>query len=132
MNSKFRKILNILSIIILCSGIVYAQTTGKIAGKVIEKSTGEPLLGANVIIPNTNFGAATNIEGEFYIINISPGKYNLKVSMVGYADLIFKDLEVSVNRTTNLTAELSAKDVALDEIVVSVDASSEKKTKQVP
>ncbi|MBK7979364.1 MAG: TonB-dependent receptor [Ignavibacteriae bacterium] len=127
MNSKFRKILNILSIIILCSGIVYAQTTGKIAGKVIEKSTGEPLLGANVIIPNTNFGAATNIEGEFYIINISPGKYNLKVSMVGYADLIFKDLEVSVNRTTNLTAELSAKDVALDEIVVSVDASSEKK-----
>jgi len=48
----------------------FSGTTCKIAGRVIDAETGEPLIGVNVIIENTNMGAATDAEGEFFIINI--------------------------------------------------------------
>ncbi len=48
---------NIIIFLILTSGL-YAQTTGKIAGRVLDKNTNEPLIGANVIIENRSLGAA--------------------------------------------------------------------------
>ncbi len=60
----------LLSFIISFS--VYAGTTGKIAGKVIDEETNEPLPGCNIIIEGTNLGAASNPDGEFFIINIPP------------------------------------------------------------
>lgn len=43
---------------------VFAGTTGKLSGTIKDKQTGEPLIGANIIIEGTNFGAATNVNGE--------------------------------------------------------------------
>ena len=49
----------------------FSQTSGKISGKVIDKNTDSPLVGANVIIENTDLGAACDEYGEYFIINIS-------------------------------------------------------------
>jgi len=48
------------------------EATGSVYGKVIDEFTNEPLIGANVIIPGTDLGAATNSLGEFTIGNIPP------------------------------------------------------------
>ena len=47
-----------------------AGTTGKIVGLVNDKKNGEPLIGANVIVQNTPYGAATDIEGNYYILQL--------------------------------------------------------------
>jgi len=63
---------------------LYAGTTGKIAGRVVDANTGEPLIGVNVVISGTSMGAATDIDGNYFIINIPPGIYEIKASLVGY------------------------------------------------
>lgn len=63
----------------------HAQTTGKIAGRVIDAGTGAPLPGVSVYIEGTTQGAATDINGEYVIIGIRPGTYTVVASFVGYA-----------------------------------------------
>jgi hypothetical protein len=57
---------------------VYAGTTGKIAGRIIDSNTNEPLVAANVIIEGSLMGATTDNDGLYYIINIPPGTYNVQ------------------------------------------------------
>ena len=52
------------------TSIVMAGTTGKISGRIIDGESGEPLPGANVVIENSTMGAATDVEGYYYIINV--------------------------------------------------------------
>lgn len=52
--------------------LMQAATTGKLAGKVTEKSTGEPLIGASIILSGTTIGAATDFDGNYFILNVPP------------------------------------------------------------
>ncbi|HDL59838.1 MAG TPA: carboxypeptidase-like regulatory domain-containing protein, partial [candidate division WOR-3 bacterium] len=49
-------------------GSLYAGTTGKITGRVIDKETGDPLPGANVVIVGTKIGTATDLDGYYFLI----------------------------------------------------------------
>lgn len=59
-----------LAVALLWPVLLYAGTTGKIAGVVKDKETGEPLPGANVIIVGTTYGASANLDGEYVILNL--------------------------------------------------------------
>ncbi|NIA18789.1 MAG: TonB-dependent receptor plug domain-containing protein, partial [Simkaniaceae bacterium] len=69
---------------IIISGLVAAQG-GKISGTVFDASTGLPLVGANIVINETGFGAASGPDGSFHIDAIPTDSYTLTVSMIGYA-----------------------------------------------
>ena len=56
--------------LLLLTSLVFGGTTGKLAGKVINAETGKPLAGANVFVEGTRLGAATDLDGEYYIINM--------------------------------------------------------------
>ncbi|MDZ7724245.1 MAG: carboxypeptidase-like regulatory domain-containing protein [candidate division KSB1 bacterium] len=84
----------------------YAATTGKIAGKVIDKNTQEPLPGANVVIEGTKMGAATDLEGEYFIINVQPGIYAVRATMMGYTVVTKTNVRVAVDQTTTIDFEL--------------------------
>lgn len=117
MNKIFTNVLVALSFIVFASS-AFAQTgVGKISGKIIDADTREPLIGANIIILNTNLGAATDIEGNYFILNITPGTYDLKVSYVGYAPKTIQGVRIVANLTYELNVELST-DFTLPEIVV--------------
>lgn len=113
---KFALIVLLMSFIFLQN--IIAGTTGKISGKVIDATTKEPLVGVNVIILETTTGAATDMEGDYHIINVRPGVYQLKFSMVGYTEKIIQNVEVNVDRTTILNVELEPTTVATPEVVV--------------
>ena len=68
--AKVISIIFSLLLLLLSSG-AFAGTTGKIAGKVTDKKTGEPLPGVNIIISGTTMGSATDIKGNYFIININ-------------------------------------------------------------
>ena len=97
---------------------VFAGETGKIAGYIVDKSTGEPLIGANVILEGTYFGAATDIDGYYFIINVPPGTHRMIVSSIGYNKTIVQNIIVHVDRTTKIDVELSSESITLDEEVV--------------
>lgn len=96
-----------------------AQTsTGKLAGKVTDARTGDPLPGANVLIVGTELGAATNARGEYFIINVVPGTYDVRVSFVGYATQIIKDVRIVAGITKELNVQLEEATAELKEITV--------------
>jgi len=95
-----------------------AGTTGKLAGVVKDADSGEPLVGANVMIEGTNFGAATNINGEYVILNIPPGRYNVRISFIGYETLVMQNVAIVVDQTTNLSVSLKPQTVQVEEVVV--------------
>ncbi len=63
----FKK-LCILVLVLTMVPAVFAGTTGKIAGVVKDKQTGEPLPGVNVLIQGTTLGASTDIDGYYVVI----------------------------------------------------------------
>ncbi|MDZ7763007.1 MAG: carboxypeptidase-like regulatory domain-containing protein [Melioribacteraceae bacterium] len=59
-----------------------AGTTGKLAGHVKDAATGEPLPFVNITIEGTQLGAATDIDGDYVILNISPGLIRCVINML--------------------------------------------------
>lgn len=99
---------------------IFLGTTGKIAGKVTDATTNEAIVGANILIQGTSYGAATNINGEFVILNVPPGIYTLKCSYIGYREHIIENIRVSVDLTTEVNFAL--KESVIEKDVVRVVA----------
>lgn len=108
----------IITLFFLLSSVALAQIgVGKLSGKIIDTDTKEPLIGANVLIEGTNLGAASDINGEYFILNITPGTYNVRVSYVGYAPKTFENVRIVANITYELNVDLTT-DFSLPDIVV--------------
>ena len=94
-----------------------AQEAGTIAGTVREAGSARPIAAVQVFIPETQFGAVTNENGEFRILEVPTGTHALRARMIGFAQL---ERRVTVNAgqsaTVDFTLERSA--ITLDEIVV--------------
>lgn len=104
------------------SGIdIYGGTTGKVAGKVIDKKTGEALIGVNVVLVETTMGAASDLDGNYFIINIPPGVYELKASLIGYAPVVIQNVRVSIDQTTRIEIEMVEKALQVADIIVTAE-----------
>lgn len=120
-------------ILLMLSYIALGGETGKIAGLIVDKASGDPLIGANVIVesrwengeefplthPN---GGSTDLEGTFFILNLSPGFYNVRASYVGYQEEVRVKVEVIVDKTTTLNFKLGEIIMEAEKIVVTAYA----------
>lgn len=95
---------------------IFAQSTGTISGKVTDAKTGEPLIGATVILEGTNLGAATNSEGRYVINNIPTKTYNVKASFIGFVEQTKFNVVVRSEGNIDLNFELQEQISELDEI----------------
>ncbi len=103
--------------ILLTLSNLSAATTGKIAG-TIRDATGEPLIGVNVMLEGTNYGAATNVEGYYVILNVPPGSYDLKASYIGFTSHREVGVRVNIDQTTIIDIILQEEQIGMDEVVV--------------
>jgi Ca-activated chloride channel family protein len=106
----------LLLLISLLTFQAFAQNT-IISGKVIDKDTQEPLIGANVVLDGTNWGAATDINGFFKIKNIPAGIYSIKASFVGYDSETIQNVSLNKNDSLYFTIALKV-NFSLQEVVV--------------
>ena len=93
-----RKITFLISFISLYS-FVCAGVTGKVSGRITNADSGEPLIGANVILKGTVLGAASDLDGYFNILNVRPGYYDLQVNMIGFAEKSVTNVRVEIDLT---------------------------------
>jgi len=108
-------------IIILGFSIGFAATTGKIAGRVVDAATGDALPGANIVIEGTQQGAATDMDGYFFIINVRPGEYSLKASMIGYTTQLQTGVFVAVDRTVTINFSMTQEAVQGQEVTITAE-----------
>lgn len=108
----------IVGLVLLIGISALAGTTGKIMGKVVDKNTGDPIIGANIYIEGTSMGTASDINGDYFIINIPPETYTLICSYVGYERVSVLDIEVNVDRTTVQNFSIAPQAIEGQEVTV--------------
>jgi outer membrane receptor protein involved in Fe transport len=108
MNRKATGFLLFALVLALLAPAVHAQNSGKIVGLVIDKQSGEPLIGANVVVEGTSLGATTDLEGNYIILRVSPGKYTITGEYIGYQKIIYRNIEIMTDLTTKLDFQLGA------------------------
>ncbi|MGX5689881.1 TonB-dependent receptor [Arcticibacter tournemirensis] len=120
------KVTGLLIVFILSVFVVTAQQTGRIAGKVTDKKSGEALIGLTVKVEGTSKGVSTDIEGRYNVGSIASGRYSVIFSYVGYqtkrvSDIVVKNGSVA---TVDVVMEESA-GTELQQVVITATARQE-------
>ena len=98
--------------------MLLGQQDASIQGTVRDFKTGNPLPGVNVIIKGTYYGAATGSDGNYLITSISPGSYDIEISMVGYKILLKTGVKVEAGAAVTENFDLEQTVLMLGEEVV--------------
>ncbi|MCL1826636.1 MAG: TonB-dependent receptor [Candidatus Cloacimonetes bacterium] len=110
-----------LIILALClvaiSSSLFAQTTGKLAGVVLDDRN-QPVPYANIVLQGTQTGGTADQNGRFVIINITPGTYTVHVSAVGHTSFVMHEVRISVDDTRSIQAKLNRDSIEQDVITV--------------
>jgi hypothetical protein len=104
--------------------------SGKITGRVIDRETREPLVGVNIVVTHTilagggqipldrPLGGSTDPDGYYFIMNVTPGVYALKASMIGYTAMVQQPVRVESDRTITVNFELPPAVLEMETIVI--------------
>lgn len=113
----------LLLILFLLNSITFSfgQKTGSIKGTVVDKTSGDPLSGANVILENTSLGKATDIDGNFLLENIPVGKHILATTYIGYKKHT-DTITVTKSQSLLLKIEMEYQVIEGEEVVVTGQA----------
>jgi outer membrane receptor for ferrienterochelin and colicin len=96
-----------------------AAQSGTVKGTVKDGISGDPIIGANVIIAGTGLGAVADAEGNFEIPKVKVGSYNLILSFISYKSDTLKNITVYPDQVTLINTTLVEESAQLNEVVIS-------------
>lgn len=102
-------------VLLFMSVCTFAQN-GTIKGIITDSNTKDPLIGAAVMIKGATIGSATNLDGEYTLDNIKPGKYSVVISYISYKPITKDNILVEAGKETVLNADLEPAGIALKEV----------------
>ncbi len=113
---------NILTILFF----LFTQTlfSSTVKGIVRDAVTGEPLIGATVVLKSTKWGSAAGLDGSFEIKNVPVGRYDAVVQYIGYAEQS-KKIEVKQDEKVTLIFALQEQTQLLTETIITAQADRE-------
>ncbi len=106
---------------VLLMPAAFGQNTGKIAGTVRDKTTGDALVGANVAVKGTSFGASTDIDGHFFILRVPPGIHDIQVTSVGYQSVTVKGVRVQIDLTSEVNIKLEQTAIEVEGVTITAE-----------
>ncbi len=115
----FKKPLLLVALLMILPALLFAS--GMIRGKVVDKDSREPLVGTNVSLQGTTLGAATDVNGEYIIVNVPPGVFTVKATFIGYQPFSVSNVRVNNDLTTTIDFVLAAEAVALQAVEIVAD-----------
>jgi len=96
-----------LFLVSLITTVQLSAQTGKLAGRLLDESNGEPLIGANIIVEGTNTGAATDADGYYSVLNPRPGTYSVRYQYLGYDSKLINNVRINADQTTTIDVRLT-------------------------
>ncbi len=104
----------------MLSAVCLAQQKGSIAGTVVDKINGEPLISANIRVEGTALVAFADLEGKYLFRGVNPGTYSVVASFDGFADMTVEKVVVTAGKTTTCDFDLGP-DTLQESMVVSAE-----------
>lgn len=101
-----RKLMQLTLMLLMVPVISLAQGTGIIKGKITDKKTGEPLVGASVLIKGTYTGTITDANGNYQLTKVKAGSYDLVSQFISYSKSQ-KSVTVTAGQTATVNFTLS-------------------------
>jgi len=95
----------------------YYQT---ISGRVTDKDSKEPLLGATIILEGSNprKGTTSDSQGYFRLDNVPVGRQTIRISFIGYNEVLLPEVIVTTGKEVILNVELSESLSQLNEVKI--------------
>ena len=121
---SLRFVLVAVLLAVLGGGPAAAQESASLHGYVRDASTGETLLRANVVVPETGDGTATNNDGYYTLRGLSPGTYTVVFSYVGFQRQA-EEVTLEAGEERRLDVALPPVDLQTDEVVVTGTSEDE-------
>lgn len=104
-----------------------AQSTQTVRGQIVDKDSKYPVIGATVVIVNTNpiLATTTDLDGYFKIENVPLGRISIKISSIGYEPLSASNLLVVSGKELQINFQMEEQVNQLDEIVITSKSKRE-------
>lgn len=114
-------------ILVFLTTPLFAQPTQTIRGTVIDHSSNEPIAFASVTVLNTTplLGGTTDGSGNFAIINVPVGRYDIQASFMGYESTIIREVTINSAKELFLTIRLKENVHLLGEVVIKPNVNKE-------
>lgn len=109
---------SIIVVLIFIAGQALAGVTGKVSGVVVNTESGDPVVGASVRVTGTSLTTTTDEDGEYFIINVPVGEYDLNVTHVGFEGVVKEGVRILVDLTTPVDFEMREVAVQLGQEVI--------------
>jgi hypothetical protein len=110
------KIIMLLSMI-LTLNLPAQQHHSSMSGIVVNNATKEKIIGANIVIIGSTFGASTDTSGRFFIPNMPPGTYDMRVSVLGFSPVIIRNVVVAASHRVEITIPLTEQSIKMSDVV---------------
>ncbi len=95
----------------------FKSYAGTIKGTVTDKTSGEPLIGAVVLLTGTQYGAATGLDGSFTITNVPAGSYDLEIRYSSF-ETYKEHVTLTQDQTLNMKQMLAPSSKVLNEVEI--------------
>jgi outer membrane receptor protein involved in Fe transport len=116
-----KRILFVAVLICFSAMALQAATTGKITGVVKAADSGEPVIGANIMVVGTNLGTVTGLNGAFDIIGVPPGIHSVQVTMMGFKKVTKTELKVAIDQVARVNFNLEATVIEGEAVVTTAE-----------
>ncbi|MGQ9708333.1 MAG: TonB-dependent receptor [bacterium] len=105
-------------LVLFLSAGAFGVETGRVAGRVFDKRSLEPLALANVTVVGIQAGGASDRNGYYAIVNLLPGVYTVEASMVGYRPVRVTEVLIEPDKITRVDFWLEPMEIEMPGVVV--------------
>ncbi|MEW6750289.1 MAG: TonB-dependent receptor [Candidatus Latescibacterota bacterium] len=109
------------AVLVISASAVWGAVAGKLAGVVKDAQTGDPLPNANIVLVDSKLGTVSDEKGRFFVLNVPPGTYSVRVTYIGYTAYQLEEVRISADLTTNLDVKMVPSDIQVEEVVIKAE-----------
>lgn len=119
--------LTLVILFVLANKIFSQNNTQTLKGTIIDKQAQIGLPGVNIVILNTNplKASTTDANGKFKILEVTPGRYDIKISFIGYKEVVMPNVVVTSGKEVSLDIGMEESVSSLNEVEVTASKKNE-------
>ncbi len=106
-----------VAMILLLPSFAFSQQA-TLTGTVVDAATGEPLVGANILLVGKSKGTTADLDGRYTISDMAPGSYDLQISYVSYTKKLIRNVNIQHGEVATINIDLQPEAYEMAEVVV--------------